>query len=61
MKLCPSRSSIVVLARRMISGGTEMPATVTGWLVSSWLTSGLMTRLITPFLSTVGVKESPTP
>ena len=61
MKLWPSRSSSVVEAWRMISGGTEMPATCTGLLLSSSLTSGLITRLIRPSLSTVGVKERPTP
>ena len=51
-KLWPSRSSTVVVARRTISGGTEMPvpATWTGWLVSSWLTSGSIFRLIRPSL-----------
>ena len=60
-KLWPSRSSTVVWARRTISGGTEMPATVTGWLMSSWLTSGSILRLIRPPPSTVGVKARPTP
>ena len=45
----------------MMSPGTEVPATVTVWVVSISLTSGLITRLIRPSLSTVGVKDSPTP
>ena len=57
MKLWPSRNSSVVEALRTISAGTEMPATVTVWLVSISLTSGLISRLIRPSLSTVGVKD----
>ena len=61
MKLWPSRSSTVVEALRTISAGTEVPAIVTVLLVSIVLTSGLITRLIRPSLSTVGVKDRPTP
>ncbi len=62
MKLWPSRSSIVVEARRTISAGTETPLlTVTVCVVSIWLTSGSIFRLIRPLPSTVGVKASPTP
>ena len=61
MKLWPSRNSSVVEALRVISAGTEVPATVTVLVVSIWLTSGLMTRLISPSRSTVGVNERPTP
>ena len=56
-----SRNSTVVLARRTISGGTEMPATWTGWLGSIWLTSGSIFRLIREPFSTVGVNANPTP
>ena len=50
MKLWPSRNSSVVEALRLISPGTEVPATVTVWAVSIWLTSGLIIRLIRPSL-----------
>jgi len=52
---------MVVLARRTIRGGTEIPAICTEWAKSSWLTSGLIIRLIMPSFSTVGVKDNPTP
>src|SRR3984957_15689314 len=62
MKLWPSRSSTVVEASRTVSAGTEMPAAIaTEWVGSSWLTFGLMTRLMMPSRSTVGVKARPTP
>lgn len=62
MKLWPSRSSTVVEARRTISAGTEMPpGTETVCVVSIWLTSGSILRLMRPRLSTVGVKARPTP
>ena len=51
----------MVEARRTISGGTEVPAIVTMWLKSSWLTSGSIFMLIRPPLNTVGVKARPTP
>ena len=61
-KLWPSRSSTVVEARRTISGGTrDAGRSCTVWLMSSWLTSGSIFRLIRPPLSTVGVKARPTP
>src|ERR1700682_381348 len=62
MKLWPSRNSTVVEASRRINAGTETPPVIdTPWAGSSWLTFGLMTRLIWPSLSTVGVKARPTP
>src|SRR5580658_4368556 len=62
MKLWPSRNSTVVEASRRISAGTVTPPVMdTPWAGSSWLTFGLMMRLIWPSLSTVGVKERPTP
>ena len=60
-KLCPSRSSTVVLARRTISAGTVIAPTVIVVVGSIWLTSGSIFRLITPSPSTVGVKARPTP
>ena len=62
MKLWPSRSSTVVEASRTVSAGTEMPPAIdTECAGSSWLTFGLITMLIWPSLSTVGVKARPTP
>ena len=62
MKLWPSRNSMVVEARRTINAGTETPVlTETVFVVSIWLTSGSIFRLIRPRLSTVGVKANPTP
>src|SRR3984885_4162135 len=62
MKLWPSRNSTVVEASRRISAGTVTPPVIdTPWAGSSWLTFGLMMRLIWPSLSTVGVKDRPTP
>ena len=61
MKLWPSRNSSVVAARRTISGGTEMPATWTGWLVSSVAHFRLDLEIDQAAASTVGVKARPTP
>ncbi len=60
-KLSPSRSSTVVLARRVWRPGTRMPLTVTEALASIELTSGATSMLITPSASTVGVKARLTP
>src|ERR1700719_885948 len=62
MKLWPSRNSTVVEASRTVSAGTVTPPVMdTPWAGSSWLTFGLITRLIWPPRSTVGVKDRPTP
>src|SRR5579862_3986611 len=62
MKLWPSRSSTVVEASRTVRAGTLIPLLVdTECAGSSWLTFGLITMLIWPLLSTVGVKARPTP
>ena len=48
-------------AFRRAWGDRPNPPIVTVWLKSSWLTSGSIFMLISPPLSTVGVKARPTP
>ena len=53
---------MVVEARRTINAGTATPVlTEIVCVVSIWLTSGSIFRLIRPRLRTVGVKANPTP
>ena len=60
-KLSPSRSSSVVLARRVWSPGMRSPLTTIDADGSIELTSGATTKLITPSASTVGVNARLTP
>ena len=49
-KLCPSRSSTVVVAVRRVIAGMVVPEIVTALVKSSSLTSGLIDRLMIPWL-----------
>ncbi len=60
-KLCPSRSSMVVLARRVESPGISSPSTTMETVGSMRLTSGATTRLMRSLPITVGVKARLTP
>src|SRR5829696_3074961 len=60
-KLWPSRSSITVDARRTVIAGIATTPVRTEFVVSMWLTSGSILRLMTPFARTVGWKVRPTP
>ena len=60
-KLWPSRSSTVVVARRVIRPGIEKPEMMTDVVLSMALTSGLTTRLMRSLPITVGVKDRLTP
>ena len=56
VKLCPSPSSIVVVTLRVFSPGTIVLPIVAAIDRSRMLASGVTTRLMRPFSSTVGVK-----
>ena len=60
-KLCPSRNSMVVVAVRRVSAGIVVPEMLTALVKSSALTSGLIDRLITPLVRTVGRNLNSTP